>query len=98
MTSASVGLSAHGIGGLISLVMPEHKALFRVDLDRGTVSAEAPDRRQSFFQCRHGFRLPLGPVRFHAEEAQGSIAMSPTAYLGASLKPLSFGISAALPA
>src|SRR5690349_19266158 len=41
----SLGRSAHRVGRLIDLVMPEHKTLLRVDLDCGTVSAEAFDRR-----------------------------------------------------
>ena len=65
----SLGLSTYCVGRLIDLVMPDHKAFLRVDLDRGTVSAEAFDRRQTFFRRRRGFRLPLKPVRIHAEEA-----------------------------
>ena len=48
--------------------MPDHEALLRVDLDRGTVSAETSDRGQSFFRCRRGFRLPSGATGIHAEE------------------------------
>src|ERR1700728_3627119 len=52
--------------------MADHKTLVRVDLDRGTVSAEAPDRGQSFFRCRCGLGLPLGPLGIHAEEAHAT--------------------------
>ena len=33
----SLGYSSHRVGALIDLVMPDHKALLGVNLDRGTV-------------------------------------------------------------
>jgi len=49
--------------------MSDDEPVFRVDLDGGTASAEAPGHGQSFFRCRRGFRLPSGPIRIYSDEA-----------------------------
>ena len=40
------------IGILVDLTVLDYKSLFRMDLDSGTASAEAPDPGESFFRCR----------------------------------------------
>ena len=45
----SLGSLADCVRVLIDLIMSDYKPLFRVDLDGGTVSAEAPGHGQSFF-------------------------------------------------
>jgi hypothetical protein len=52
----------------IDFIMPNHKSLFDVDIDSGTVGPEAPDRGQSFFLRRRALLLPAGPIPIHTEE------------------------------